>query len=283
MEKFIIFTDIDGTLFDHKTSSVPNSAIQAIKKAKENGHKVILSTGRTYADLESHYFDLDCDGYVLGCGGHIIYNHETICTRPMKKEIVLELVDFMKKHDVGFALEGIDKIYLFGYAVDMYRIWLSRYDDTMNMSLEDFYQLLSKRPAYPLESIQEEDYSKILKISFFTKNKEIMENFIQGLDSSLFGYFDNMSKVFYTGELYMREVNKASGMDILLDYINHPLSHTIALGDSLNDLEMIKHASIGVAMGNAQEELKKHADFITKNIDEDGFEYALKHFNLIGE
>lgn len=283
MKKYIIFTDIDGTLFDHSTSVIPSSALQAIKKAKENGHKVILSTGRSYADLESHYFDLDCDGYVLGCGGHIIYKNETICTRPMKKEIVLDLVDFMKIHDVGFALEGIDKIYLYSYAVDMYRIWMKRYVDSMNMSIEEFYKYLTKRHAYPIDLIQEEDYSKILKISFFTKNKKIMEDFIQDLDSSLFGYFDNMSKVFYTGEIYMREVNKASGMDILLNHINHPLKHTIALGDSLNDLEMIKHAGIGVVMGNGNDELKKHADFITKNIDDDGFEYALKHFNLIGE
>lgn len=155
MEKYIIFTDIDGTLFDHSTSVIPSSAKNAIQKAKENGHKVILSTGRSYADLESHYFDLDCDGYVLGCGGHIIYKNETICTRPMKKEIVLELVDFMKNHDVGFALEGIDKIYLYSYAVDMYRIWMKRYVDSMNMSIEEFYKYLTKRHAYPIDLIIE--------------------------------------------------------------------------------------------------------------------------------
>ena len=281
MEKFIIFTDIDGTLFDHSTASIPTSAKLAIQKAKENGHKVILSTGRTYADIEPHYFELEPDGFVLGCGGHIIYENKTISTRPMKKEIVLELVDFMMKNNVGFALEGIDKIYLFGYAVDMYRIWMKRYADTMNMSLEEFYTYLLKRNAYPIEKMQDEDYSKILKISFFTKNNQIMEEFIQNLDESIFGYFDNMSKIFYTGELYMKEVNKASGMDILLEAINHPLTQTIALGDSLNDLEMVKHAHIGVAMGNAQETLKKHADFITKNIDDDGFAYALKEFHLI--
>lgn len=281
MNKYIIFSDIDGTLFDHSTSSIPESAKKAIIKAKENGHKFILSTGRTYADLESHYFDLNPDGFILGCGGHIIYENKTICTRPMPKNIVLQLIDFMKNHDVGFALEGIDKIYLHGYAVDMYRIWLKRYDDTMNMSLEDFYKLLSKRHAYPIDLIQEEDYSKVLKISFFTKDNMIMENFINDLDSSIFGYFDNMSKEFFTGELYMSNVNKASGMDILLEHINHPLTHTIALGDSLNDLEMIKHANVGVAMGNAHEDLKTNADFITKNIDEDGFEFALKEYQLI--
>ena len=283
MEKYIIFTDIDGTLFDHATSVIPESAKKAIKKAKENGHKVVLSTGRTYADLEPHYFDLNCDGYVLGCGGHIIYDNKTISTRPMKKEVVLDLVDFMVKHHVGFALEGIHHIYLFGYAFDVYRIWMKRYVDSMNMSFDEFKEYLSKRNAYPIENMSEEDYSNICKISFFTKDNKVMEDYIETLDPSIFGYFDNLSKEFYTGELYMKEVNKASGMDILLNYINHPLTHTIALGDSLNDLEMVKHAHIGVVMGNGNEELKKHADFITKDIGEDGFEYALKHFKLIGE
>lgn len=281
MNKFIIFSDIDGTLYDHDAHEIPSSAIQAIQDAKANGHKIILSTGRSYSDLEQHYFNLPIDGLILGCGAHVIYQNETIYTQPMPKDIVCHLIDFMKSKNIGFSLEGIDKIYLYGYAEDMYRIWLKHYDDTLNMPKEEFYQLLSKRNAYSFEQIQECDFSKILKISFFAKEKEDMEKYIQTLDSSVFGYFDNMSKEFFTGELYMSHVNKASGMDILLNHIQHPLDKTIALGDSLNDLEMIKHAAIGVAMGNANENLKRHANFISKHVHDNGFEYALKQLNLI--
>ena len=79
----------------------------------------------------------------------------------------------------------------------------------------------------------------------------------------------------------MKEINKASGMDHVLKYYNHPLEYTIALGDSLNDKDMLEHASIGIAMGNGQQLLKDIADFVTKNINEDGFEYALKTYKII--
>lgn len=280
-DTYVIFTDIDGTLIDHETGSISQSTIDALKQARENGHKVILSTGRTYADMEPHFFALPHDGMILGCGGHVIYENQTLHTEAMPKELIHSIVDFLVKNNVGFALEGIETVFLFGYAYDMYRIWLGRHSDIQKFSDEEFRRILEKRHAFSIDTMKEEDYSKILKLSFFSKNEELMKNYMNQLDESLFAYADHLSNIFFTGEIYMKSVNKATGMDHLLQAIPHPLEKTIALGDSLNDLEMIQHATIGVAMGNASEELKKQADYVTEPIHKDGFALALKKYRLI--
>ena len=74
---------------------------------------------------------------------------------------------------------------------------------------------------------------------------------------------------------------KASGIDFIINKNNHPLEKVIAIGDSLNDYEMIVHAGIGVAMGNAVSELKEVADFITTSVDDDGLYNCFRKYKLI--
>ena len=281
MKQYFIFFDIDGTLFDHDTHTFPQSALDAIDKAKKNGHKIFLSSGRSYSDIDEVIKQLPVDGMVLGCGGQIIIDNQMVHCQTMPKSTVKELVDYFMDNQVGFALEGKDKILLYGKAFEMYRIWLSYLNEYKLMSDDELLELLAKRNTFPYTSKDEDELGNILKLSFFTKNKEIVDKYIEHMPEELFAYYDNMNPEMHTGEFYMKNVNKATGMDVVLKYFNHPLSHTIALGDSLNDKEMIEHASIGVAMGNACEDLKEIADYITKNIGDDGFEFALKHYEII--
>ena len=74
---------------------------------------------------------------------------------------------------------------------------------------------------------------------------------------------------------------KNVGIDKIIEYYSIDLSETIAFGDGGNDISMIKHAAIGVAMGNANDDVKEVADYVTDSVDEDGIYNALKHFNLI--
>ena len=72
-----------------------------------------------------------------------------------------------------------------------------------------------------------------------------------------------------------------AGIQRYLDVLGIQPEEIIAFGDAENDLEMIRFAGIGVAMGNAEEPVKAIADFVTADIDDDGIEKALKHYNLI--
>ena len=75
--------------------------------------------------------------------------------------------------------------------------------------------------------------------------------------------------------------SKQVGVDKMLDYFGISLDESMAFGDGGNDVLMLKHVGIGVAMGNAEDEVKRAADYVTDSVDEDGVEKALRHFGVI--
>ena len=75
--------------------------------------------------------------------------------------------------------------------------------------------------------------------------------------------------------------SKAVGIDKMLAYFGIPLADTMAFGDGGNDVSMLRHVGIGVAMGNAGDEARRAADYVTTSVDEDGILNALRHFGVI--
>ena len=67
----------------------------------------------------------------------------------------------------------------------------------------------------------------------------------------------------------------------MIEPFGFQLSETMAFGDGGNDISMLRHAAIGVAMGNAKEDVKEAADYVTTSVDEDGIKKALQHFGVI--
>ena len=84
-----------------------------------------------------------------------------------------------------------------------------------------------------------------------------------------------------SSDLVLNGVSKKTGVEYVLQKLNINPQNDISFGDNDNDIEINDFVGIGVAMGNCSENLRKHADFITKRIDEDGVLYALQHFGLI--
>ena len=79
----------------------------------------------------------------------------------------------------------------------------------------------------------------------------------------------------------MESGGKVSGMRFFLEREGIPARDTIAFGDAENDIDMLEYAGVGVAMGNAQECVKRIADYVTSSVDEDGIEKALRFYEII--
>ena len=75
--------------------------------------------------------------------------------------------------------------------------------------------------------------------------------------------------------------SKAVGIDKIIEHYGISLDETMAFGDGGNDMAMLRHAGIGVAMGNAGDEVKAVADYVTDSVDKDGIWNALRHFDVI--
>lgn len=279
MNKKIIFADIDGTLFDHETGKIPASACEALRQARENGHRIFLCTGRPLPDITGDLRQLPLSGMVLACGAHIIAEGETIFEQNFPTGDLKRLIAFMQEHHIEFKLEGSRRNYLTPLAYSLFQgIFTEQPDDS-----ELARAAMADVGMFPFSDIAEADLGQILKLYLFSKDPSALEALSQALPPHIQCFlYENMERDLANGEITLRNITKAAGIDrVLAFYGDCGLKDTIALGDSLNDMKMIRHAGVGIAMGNAVDALKENADYVTKDIAEDGFAYALRQMHLI--
>ena len=111
MNQKYIFIDIDGTLFDHSTESIPESALIALNKAHKKGHKIYLSTGRANTEIDYEYSALPISGMILSCGAQVIVDNKIIYLANYPRNELTQLMEYMLKNNIGFALDGYKKSY----------------------------------------------------------------------------------------------------------------------------------------------------------------------------
>lgn len=272
-----LFIDIDGTLFDHEKDAIPESAKEAILSAKSKGHKIFLSTGRPYADIDKEILDFPLDGMIVSCGAVVYVENKPIYCKTYPQKELINLIQFMLDHNIGFSLDGIHKNYLSEEAFNCLSVLMFKNNEDSELSRA----MMAKNNCFTFEEMEEENLKEVVKISIFTKSKESCEKLFKRIPESLVGFmYKNNHLDLYNGEISIKGITKATGLKQIANYLNIPIEDTIAIGDSLNDLDILQAAGLSICMGNGADECKKVADFTTKHISDDGLAYALKHFNL---
>lgn len=278
MKKFV-FIDIDGTLFDYNNHCVPASAKEALKAAKENGHELFICTGRPKPVVEASYLDLPISGIIYAGGGHIEINGKMIYSSIFPRKELMKTLDDFHQNQIEYSLEGLERNYYTEWMMNLFRDYFCEgKNDSSEMVCKFRDQIVVKH----MKEITEEDYHQVSKVDLFAKNDHRIHDYIANLPEILTGFvYSNPKGDIVEAEILVAGTSKASGIDHVLDYFKGSIEDTIALGDSTNDLTMIEHAQIGVAMGNASEELKEKADYITKDVDDDGLYHAFQMLHLI--
>ena len=250
-DKFAIFLDIDGTIFEG--NEVNKEDLEAIKKAREKGHKVFINTGRTYAIIPEKVKSLEVDGIIAGLGTHIIYNGETLRSVILPKPLLKKVSEYALLKRLKIELQGeVQDLYINGGDYCPERTVTSGDDITGKFK----------------------DY-RIGKFVIFGQFSEEDREFLSG-DFDIFQY-----KTY--GEVAPKGYSKARGIAMIEDYLNIPHENTIAIGDSANDLDMVEYAAIGVAMGNGEESLKFAADYVTETVKNAGVAKAIERFVFNGD
>lgn len=277
MKPKLIFIDIDGTLFDHAKDAIPESAKNAILSAKSKGHKIFLSTGRPYADIDQEILNFPLDGMIVSCGAVVYVDNKPIYCKTYPQKELISLIQFMLDNDIGFSLDGIHKNYLSKEAFNCLSSLMFKNNEDSELSRA----MMAKNNCFPFKEMKEADLEEVVKISIFTKNKESCEKLFQKIPESLVGFmYKNNHLHLYNGEISIKGITKATGLKKIATYLNKSIEDTIAIGDSLNDLDILQEAGLSICMGNGTDECKEIADFTTKHISDDGLAYALKYFNL---
>lgn len=253
-----LFFDIDGTLVSFKTHTIPQSTIEAIHEAKEKGIKVFISTGRAKAII-NNLGKLEFDGYITMNGAYCFAGKdEVIYKNSIPESDVKTMVNLTKKKSLTCIFVQEKKMFICNPG------WMSdEFSTTLNIS--------------PLPEINPDEIigSEIFQISPFVtpaQEKELMPQ-IPHCESGR--WHPSFTDIVAKGN------GKNRGIDEIIRHFSIPLEETMAFGDGGNDISMLKHAAIGVAMGNAKDNVKQVADYVTDTVDNDGIMKALKHFEVI--
>lgn len=252
-ERYAVFLDIDGTLISD-SFEIPERNKKAIAAAREKGHLVFINTGRSWGNIPARLREqFNVDGIVAGSGVMITLGGETVFQMSMSKDLVKRITEYAFAHrEYWYIFEGLKNVYAVSNDIRKradYQIPLTKPEDYILMS-DDEIQVLAMGIEVP------EDFKELFKdeITVF-QFKTYADCVIKG-------------------------VNKATGIEKVLELTRIKRENTIAIGDSNNDFDMIKYAGIGVAMANSQQSILDIADYVTASAKDCGVAQAIEKFLL---
>lgn len=263
MDKKIIFFDIDGTIVTEDTHIIPQTTIQAIKKARENGHLTFINTGRTFFNVTEDIRSIGFDGYVCGCGTYIYYNDEPLLAKSISKETCFEIAKKLRQYEINGIFEGTNSIFF-----DQTRPALGELG-----KMKDRFGL----QGFDVSKSWDDPDLNFDKFVVWINEKSNFEAFCSYI-SKAFDYIDRGNNF---GEVVPKGFSKASGIKFLQEYFDIPLENCYAIGDSSNDLPMLEYVPNSIAMGNSTPFLFDLVSFVTKDITDGGIAHALSYFEII--
>lgn len=274
----IIFIDVDGTLVDYE-NNLPKTAVQAIKSARNNGHKVYICTGRSKAEVYSNLWKIGLDGIIGGNGSYVEDHEQVIMHKLITKEQCKHIVDWLNKKGLEFYLESNNGLFASKNFRDAARPAIQEYsrrkgkDNIDNITVSDvFPDMIWNGELYR---------DDVNKVSFLLNSYNDYLDAFQEFPYLKAGTWGGLGETALFGDLGVKDITKASAIDCLLSHLNASRKDTIAFGDAKIDIPMLEYCEIGVAMGSGGEEIKAMADYITDDVDKDGLYKAFLHFKLI--
>ena len=253
-----LFFDIDGTLVSFQTHLIPDSTVQAIRQAKEQGIHVFISTGRPFSLINNLQEIRELiDGYITVNGAYCFVGDRVISCSPIPEEDVRILIQ--KADEMNFACMVVGEKDLIMYnsneKVDyIFRQLLNVQGMKESRSLDTLwaYPILQLTPV-----ISEEEERQIMPLLPHCTSSRWYPDF---------------------ADITAQGADKSKGLRAVMDFLGLKKEETMAFGDGGNDISIVREAGIGVAMGNANESLKAVADYVTASVDEEGIRKALEHF-----
>ena len=267
----LIAFDMDGTLLD-SNHQITQDSLDAIDAAVNAGKTVILSTGRSLSELKDYRQMLKHVRYFICESGALLVDTNTdqiIHSEQIEPSAVRKIIDTasLEKAMIYIASNG-QNLATRSYVMRMADFCIGQYQDIFLQTgtlLDDVVASYNKK-HFPVE-----------KLNLFSATPELREYFVQALSHLPL----EMARAEDTSlELSPKNVSKGSGLLKLCQYLSIPVEHTIAVGDSDNDMEILKTAGLSVAMGNARPHIKELSDVIVADNDHGGCAEALYEYLL---
>ncbi len=262
MKTNALFFDIDGTLVSFSTHQIPESTVSAIAQAKQNGVGVYISTGRPLQLITNlKAIEPYIDGYITTNGALCLVDGKTVCCNPIPQTDVEYLISDADSNDYAVLVVGESGVRLYNPKPVFEEVFVRGLNvNNIDTSLNAL-EIIGKEPILQLTP-------------FFSAahERELMSQLEGCVSGRWHPAFTDITSV---------AADKGKGLEAMARYLGLDISQTMAFGDGGNDVAILRRAGIGVAMGNAGDEAKAAADYITAPVDDDGVWKALTHFGVI--
>lgn len=253
----IAFFDIDGTLLEYGKHELSERVVETLNLLKEKGIILCIATGRPLKSVPQ-FENITFDAFLTFNSSYCCSRQDVIYKNPIPKEDVDKIIENAKKinRPVSIASEyrmganGKDKDLIDYYAISNQEVVVL--DDFDTLKKDDIYQIMM--------GCYEEEYAKVLD---GVKGAKITAWWPRAVD------------------IIPANGGKGIGVEKILEYYHLTKEEAIAFGDGMNDVEMLQAVGLGVAMGNATDNVKEIADDVCESVSEDGIYWYCKKLNLI--
>lgn len=268
MKKYI-FIDIDGTL-TNSNKKVTENNIKAMSLSEEKGFEIVFCSGRNNDYLIDLAEKCNTSRYIISSNGSMIYDRKDkkILHQEKISSYVLEkLFNYCYKNYIAMAFNTEEKRYCNDY-----------------INYNDYYKESKAKRVKSIDDLKDKNITQICIGSYNYDEMLEVKDFLNKLDeleivnistTMKLKQKDNPNGFFY--DVVTKGINKGVGITNFIKIMSLDKKDCVAIGDHVNDLAMFKAVGFKIAMGNAYEELKNKADYITKTNDEDGVKYALEY------
>ena len=269
MKYKLLAFDMDGTLLTSDKKITP-ATVAKLDELSRRGVYVVVSTGRGLAELSDYKNDFQSVNYGILISGGIVYdffNKKTLAIHPVDEDLNLKIID-----------AGLDEGAMIHLLTLKNSVASQKDISQMKNFKMEIYQPMFEKICTRCDDFKKfirENPGEVLKVNLYhtsiesrNKNLERLKNF----DLQL--VFTEKTNV----EASPKNITKGSGLIELCNILKISVDECVAIGDGFNDLEILQTAGVGVAMGNASEEIKKIADFVTDDNDNEGILKAINKF-----
>ncbi len=269
MQYKILALDMDGTMLNSQKKISAKTA-EAIAELAKRGVNVVVSTGRALAELADYKDELKFMHYGIAISGGIVYdffNRTPIVTHPVAENLMLEIIDAGLDERAMIHLLGVHESLMndddIQHAADFQMGVYQEMYDRISTRCDDFKAYIHSHPG------------EILKVNLYHRSAESRGRNLERLK--------NLPLTISLAETTALEaspkgITKAAGLRELCDFLKIDVAETVAVGDAPNDIEILKATGIAAVMGNASDEIKALADFVTDDNDHDGIVKVIEKY-----
>lgn len=276
----VIFLDVDGTLVDYD-NTIPESAVTAIRQARQNGHKVYVCTGRSRAEMQSEIWDIGIDGMIGGNGSYVEDQGQVIMHQLISKEDTKHIVDWLHSRGLEFYLESNNGLFASENFRDAARPVLREYSLRKGKTQEEVKDQEAEDALHGLVYGGELYRDDLNKVSFILSDYQDHLDSIEEFPNLEAHTWGGRGETALFGDLGVKGINKAHAIDVLLNHLGVDRQDTIAFGDAKIDIPMLDYCQIGISMGNGGPEILAMADMVTDDVAEDGLYNAFAKLGLL--